>query len=62
MAWREMVDDPNSPLTPSQRAEIKDRGYPGPQRMNPETGELETTELSREPVPFRDGGEKVAPR
>lgn len=61
-AWRRLVEDPNSPLLPEQRQEIIDRGYRGPQFRNPITGELETTELSHEPVPLREGGTEVVPR
>ncbi|WP_203823021.1 hypothetical protein [Paractinoplanes ferrugineus] len=60
--WRKHHNDPNSPLTAAQKAEIKRRGYAGPQRINPWTSELETMELSREPIPFRDGGDVTVPR
>ncbi|MGC1273495.1 MAG: RHS repeat-associated core domain-containing protein [Planctomycetaceae bacterium] len=59
--WRDLVEDPNSPLTDAQRDEIINRGYRGPQRVN-EYGELETLELSHEPIPLRDGGKDVVPR
>ncbi len=61
-AWRRLVEDPNSPLLPEQREEIRNRGYRGPQFYNPVTGRLETTELSHEPVPLREGGTEVVPR
>jgi hypothetical protein len=61
-AWREMVNDPDSPLTEDERAEVVERGYRGPQRINPWTDELETMELSHEPVPLRHGGTDVVPR
>ena len=61
-AWRRLAEDPNSSLTPEQRAEIKARGWRGPQRVNPKSGELETMELSHEPVPARQGGTEVTPR
>jgi hypothetical protein len=61
-AWRELVEDPNSPLTPAQKQQVIDRGYRGPQRINPTTGEAETMELSHEPVPRRNGGTNVVPR
>ncbi len=60
-AWRNLADDPNSPLTDDERQEVRDRGNGGPRRINPWTGELETMELSHEPVPLRDGGKDVAP-
>lgn len=60
-AWKELVDDPDSPLTEAQRAEIRARGHRGPQRVN-EFGELETMELSHEPIPLREGGTEVVPR
>jgi hypothetical protein len=60
-AWKKLAEDPNSALTPAQRAEIKARGWRGPQRVN-EQGELETMELSHEPIPLRDGGTDVTPR
>jgi hypothetical protein len=60
--WRRLAEDSNSPLTAEQRAEIRARGWRGPQRANPKTGEPETMELSHEPVPLREGGTKVVPR
>ncbi len=42
--------------------ETHERGWRGPQRMNPTTGELETMELSHEPTPLREGGTDVVPR
>ncbi|MEV0682155.1 RHS repeat-associated core domain-containing protein [Actinosynnema sp. NPDC050436] len=33
-----------------------------PQRKNPRTGEIESMELSHEPVPLREGGTSVTPR
>lgn len=60
-AWRQLAEDSTSDLTAAQRAEIKARGWRGPQREN-EFGEIETMELSHEPVPLRDGGTEVAPR
>jgi hypothetical protein len=60
-AWKKLAEDPTSPLTAEERAEIKARGWRGPQRYN-EYGELETMELSHEPVPLRDGGAEVVPR
>jgi hypothetical protein len=60
-AWKRLAQDPNSPLTPAQRAEIEARGWRGPQRVN-EFGELETMELSHEPIPLREGGTNVVPR
>jgi hypothetical protein len=59
--WRRLADDPNSPLTPDQRREIRERGR-GPTRTNPFTGETETMELSHEPIPRREGGTDVVPR
>ena len=59
--WKRLAQDPNSPLTPAQRAEIEARGWRGPQRAN-EFGELETMELSHEPIPLREGGTNVVPR
>ena len=59
--WKQRAQDPNSPLTAAQRAEIEARGWRGPQRLN-EFGELETMELSHEPIPLRDGGKDVVPR
>jgi hypothetical protein len=61
-AWRRLVEDPNSPLLPEQREEIINRGYRGPQFDNPVTGRTETTELSHEPIPLREGGTEVVPR
>ena len=58
--WKRLVEDPNSGLTEEQRAQIKARGYRGPQRTD-KYGETETMELSHEPVPRRDGGTKVVP-
>jgi hypothetical protein len=60
-AWKQLVEDPNSGLSAAERGQIKARGNRGPQRIN-EKGELETMELSHEPVPLRDGGKKVVPR
>jgi len=60
-AWRALVLDPASPLSASERAEAEARGWRGPQRVN-EFGEIETMELSHEPVPLRDGGTAVVPR
>jgi len=59
--WKAIAEDPNSPLDAAQRCEVKNRGWRGPQRIN-SAGELETMELSHEPIPFRDGGIKVVPR
>lgn len=59
--WRRLARDPSAPLSEAQRAEIRDRGWRGPQRVN-EYGEIETMELSHEPVPLRDGGKEVVPR
>jgi RHS repeat-associated protein len=61
-AWKQLAQDPNSPLDDAQRAQIKARGWRGPQRINPATGQLETMELSHEPVPLREGGTEVVPR
>jgi RHS repeat-associated protein len=60
--WKKHYNDPDSPLTTVQRAEVKARGWAGPQRTNPWTGDLETMELSHEPIPFRDGGTETVPR
>ncbi|NMO20009.1 hypothetical protein HPC49_21990 [Pyxidicoccus fallax] len=60
-AWRQLADDPKSGLTAAERVQIRERGYRGPQRVN-EHGELETMELSHEPIPLREGGTKVVPR
>jgi hypothetical protein len=60
-AWKRLAEDPNSGLTKAQRAEIKARGWRGPQRVN-KFGEVETMELSHEPIPLRDAGTKVVPR
>jgi hypothetical protein len=61
-AWRQLAEDPNSLLLDPQREEIRNRGYRGPQFDNPITGRTETTELSHEPKPRRDGGTQVVPR
>jgi RHS repeat-associated protein len=61
-AWKKLAEDPTSPLTPMQRQQIRERGWRGPQQVNPRTGELETMELSHEPTPLRDGGTEVVPR
>jgi hypothetical protein len=61
-AWKQLAQDPNSPFTPEQRAEIEARGWRGPQQINERTGKLETMELSHEPVPLREGGTQVVPR
>lgn len=50
-----------SDLTADQRLEIKERGWRGPRRLN-EYGEMETMELSHQPIPLRDGGTEVVPR
>jgi len=60
--WRRLAEDPNSPLTELQRQQIRERGWRGPQQPNPRTGELETMELSHEPIPLREGGTRVVPR
>ena len=59
--WKRLAQDPTSPLTPAQRAEIKARGSRGPRRKN-KFGEWETMELSHEPTPLREGGTSVMPR
>jgi hypothetical protein len=59
--WRRIVEDPNSGLTSAERAEVRQRGFRGPQRVN-EYNELETMELSHEPTPLREGGTAVVPR
>lgn len=59
--WKRLAEDPNSGLTDAERAQIRERGWRGPQRVN-EHGELETMELSHEPIPLRDGGTNVVPR
>lgn len=59
--WKRLAQDPNSPLTPDERIEIEQRGWRGPQQVN-KYGELETMELSHEPVPLREGGREVYPR
>ncbi|WP_152648592.1 ricin-type beta-trefoil lectin domain protein [Streptacidiphilus anmyonensis] len=61
-AWKQVYNDPNSGLDQAQRMQIKARGWAGPTRNNPWTGQLETMELSHEPIPFRDGGTEVVPR
>jgi RHS repeat-associated protein len=61
-AWKKLAEDPSSPLDAQQRAQIEERGWRGPQRVNPTTGEIETMELSHEPVPLREGGMEVVPR
>jgi len=60
--WRRLAEDPNSPLTTEQREIVRERGWRGPQQINPRTGEMETMELSHEPIPLRNGGTKVVPR
>lgn len=60
-AWRNLAKDSESTLTAEQRLEIQARGWRGPRRYN-EYGELETMELSHEPVPLRHGGTEVMPR
>ena len=59
--WKRLVDDLSSPLTDEQRTEIRQRGYRGPQQYN-QFGEIETMELSHEPIPLRGGGKVVVPR
>jgi len=59
--WKRLAQDPNSPLTAAQRAEIRARGWRGPRRQN-EFGEWETMELSHEPTALRDGGTEVVPK
>jgi len=61
-AWKSLAQDPNSPLTAEERAQIQARGWRGPQRVNPQTGVVETMELSHEPIPAREGGTEVFPR
>ena len=60
--WKRLAEDPKSPLTELQRKQIRERGWRGPQRINQKTGEVETMELSHEPVPLREGGKEVVPR
>ena len=60
--WKRLAQDPNSGLSDAHRAEIQARGWRGPQRKNRDTGEMETMELSHEPIPLRDGGMRVVPR
>ncbi|MGZ5428536.1 MAG: hypothetical protein ACXWFS_05960 [Thermoanaerobaculia bacterium] len=60
--WKRIAQDPNSPLAPEQRAQVQARGWRGPQRVNQDTGEMETMELSHEPIPRREGGSQVIPR
>ena len=60
-AWRDIAQDPNSILTPEQRLEVQERGWRGPQQYN-DYDELETMELSHEPIPLREGGTEVVPR
>jgi len=60
--WKRLATDPNSVLTEEDRAQVKARGWRGPQRPNKDTGEIETMELSHEPVPRREGGTEVFPR
>jgi hypothetical protein len=60
-AWREIANNPNSPLTAAERVEVQSRGWRGPQRVN-QYGEIETMELSHEPIPLREGGTQVVPR
>jgi len=59
--WKRLATDPNSGLSAAERTQIAGRGNRGPQRLN-EYGELETMELSHEPIPLRDGGTSVVPR
>jgi hypothetical protein len=59
--WAKLAADPESGLSDSERAQIWARGNRGPQRVN-ENGDLETMELSHEPIPLRDGGKVVVPR
>jgi hypothetical protein len=59
--WAKLAADPESGLSDSERAQIWARGNRGPQRVN-ENGDLETMELSHEPIPLRDGGKDVVPR
>ncbi|MGV3485055.1 MAG: RHS repeat-associated core domain-containing protein [Planctomycetaceae bacterium] len=59
--WKRLAADPNSGLSSAERVQIAERGNRGPQRLN-EYGELETMELSHEPIPLRDGGTSVVPR
>ena len=59
-AWKQIAQDPNSRLTPAQRAEVKARGWRGPRQPN-EFNEMETMELSHEPIALRDGGKQVVP-
>lgn len=47
------AQDPNSPFTTAERAEIEARGSRGPQQLN-KYGELET-------IPLRESGAQVAP-
>ncbi|HEY9109650.1 MAG TPA: LysM domain-containing protein, partial [Roseateles sp.] len=59
--WKRIANDPNSRLDQAQRDEVKARGWRGPQRLN-DYGEIETMELSHEPIPLRDGGKNVEPK
>jgi hypothetical protein len=56
--WKRLANDPNSRLTEVERAEVRARGYASPQRANI-YGELETMELSHEPIPLREGGRRL---
>jgi len=60
--WKKLAQDTGSSLTDAQRAEVKARGWRGPQQVNASTNELETMELSHEPIPLREGGTEVVPR
>jgi hypothetical protein len=60
-AWKQLAQDHNSGLTAAERAQIEARGWRGPQQLN-KYGELETMELSHEPIPLREGGTRVVPR
>ena len=58
--WKRIASDPDSRLDDSQRVEVKERGWRGPQRVGPD-GDIETMELHHHPVPLREGGREVVP-
>ncbi|MEU4807185.1 RHS repeat-associated core domain-containing protein [Actinosynnema sp. NPDC023587] len=60
--WKNEADEPSAADQYGAANVSRMKRGSAPQRTNPTTGELESMELSHEPVPLRAGGTSVTPR
>jgi len=59
--WKNEAANPQYGTWDAEQLDRMSRGY-APQRYNLDKGDIESMDLSHEPVPFREGGKDIIPR